>query len=94
MRTDAQLKDDVIEEVRWDPQISDADAIGVVVKDGAMILSRHVPSYAEKMAAAQAAERVNGVKAGRGPRHHEGRNRDERPGRYRLPGRGHSPARL
>jgi hypothetical protein len=32
--------------------------------------------------------------AGRGPRHHEGRNRDERPDRYRLPGRGHGPARL
>jgi osmotically-inducible protein OsmY len=63
MKTDAQLKDDVIEELRWDPQISDADAIGVGVKDGAMILSGHVPNYAEKMAAAQAAERVNGVKA-------------------------------
>jgi osmotically-inducible protein OsmY len=63
MKTDAQLKDDVIEELRWDPQISDADAIGVGVKDGAVILSGHVPSYAEKLAAARAAERVNGVKA-------------------------------
>ena len=63
MKTDAQLKDDVLEELRWDPQISDADAIGVGVKDGAVILSGHVPSYAEKMAAAQAAERVRGVKA-------------------------------
>jgi osmotically-inducible protein OsmY len=53
----------VIEELRWDPQISDADAIGVGVKDGAVILSGHVPSYAEKLAAARAAERVNGVKA-------------------------------
>jgi osmotically-inducible protein OsmY len=63
MKTDAQLKDDVLEELRWNPQISDADAIGVGVKDGAVILSGHVPSYAEKLAAAQAAERVNGVKA-------------------------------
>ncbi|HZC61156.1 MAG TPA: BON domain-containing protein [Streptosporangiaceae bacterium] len=63
MKTDAQLKDDVIEELRWYPQISDADAIGVGVKDGAVILSGHVPSYAEKLAAARAAERVNGVKA-------------------------------
>jgi osmotically-inducible protein OsmY len=63
MKTDAQLKDDVIEELRWDPQISDADAIGVGLKDGAVILSGHVPSYAEKLAAAQAAERANGVKA-------------------------------
>jgi osmotically-inducible protein OsmY len=63
MKTDAQLKDDVIKELRWDPQISDADAIGVGVKDGAVILSGHVPSYGEKLAAGQAAERVNGVKA-------------------------------
>jgi osmotically-inducible protein OsmY len=63
MKTDAQLKDDVTEELRWDPQISDADAIGVGVKDGAVILSGHVPSYGEKLAAGQAAERVNGVKA-------------------------------
>ena len=55
--------DDVIEGLRWDPQVSDADAIGVGVKDGAVVLSGHVPSYAEKLAAAQAAERVNGVKA-------------------------------
>ena len=63
MKTDAQLKDDVIEELRWDPQISDAEVIGVGVKDGAVILSGQAPSYAEKMAAARAAERVNGVKA-------------------------------
>ena len=63
MKTDAQLKDDVIEELRWDPQISDADVIGVGVKDGAVILSGQAPSYAEKMAAAQAAGRVHGVKA-------------------------------
>jgi osmotically-inducible protein OsmY len=63
MKTDAQLKDDVIEELRWDPQISDADVIGVGVKDGAVILSGQAPSYAEKMAAAQAAGRVNGVRA-------------------------------
>jgi osmotically-inducible protein OsmY len=63
MKTDAQLKDDVTEELRWDPRISDAEVIGVGVKDGAVILSGQAPSYAEKMAAAQAAERVNGVKA-------------------------------
>jgi osmotically-inducible protein OsmY len=63
MKTDAQIKDDVTEELRWDPQLTDADAIGVAVKDGAVTLSGHVPSYAEKMAAARAAERVRGVKA-------------------------------
>ena len=55
MKTDAQLKDDVTEELRWDPQISDADVIGAAVRDGAVILSGQAPRYAEKMAAAQAA---------------------------------------
>ena len=63
MKSDAEIRDDVIDELRWDPQISDADAIGVAVQDGAVTLTGHVPSYAEKLAAARAAERVYGVKA-------------------------------
>jgi hypothetical protein len=35
----------------------------VAVRDGAVTLTGHVPSYAEKLAAARAAERVYGVKA-------------------------------
>lgn len=34
MKTDSDIKDDVIRELRWDPQVSDPDAIGVAVKDG------------------------------------------------------------
>ena len=63
MKSDAEIRDDVIDELRWDPQISDADAIGVAVQDGAVTLTGHVPSYAEKLAAARAVERVYGVKA-------------------------------
>lgn len=63
MKTDAQIRDDVIEELRWDPQIIEPDAIGVAVMDGAVTLTGHVPSFAEKLAAARAAERVYGVKA-------------------------------
>ena len=63
MKTDAEIRDDVIEELRWDPQITDPDAIGVAVKDGAVTLTGSVPTYAEKLAAARAAERVYGVKA-------------------------------
>ncbi|MGH3274354.1 MAG: BON domain-containing protein, partial [Streptosporangiaceae bacterium] len=48
---------------RFDPQISDPDVIGVAVSDGAVTLTGTVPSYAEKLAAARAAERVYGVKA-------------------------------
>src|SRR5579875_506351 len=63
MKSDSELRDDVIEELRWEPRISDPDGIGVAVKDGAVTLTGSVPSYAEKLAAAQAAERVYGVKA-------------------------------
>jgi osmotically-inducible protein OsmY len=63
MRTDAEIREDVILELRWDPQISDPEAIGVAVKDGAVTLTGHTSTYAEKLAAARAAERVYGVKA-------------------------------
>jgi osmotically-inducible protein OsmY len=63
MKTDAQIRGDVILELRWDPQISDPEAIGVAIKDGAVTLAGHTSTYAEKLAAARAAERVYGVRA-------------------------------
>lgn len=63
MKSDAEIRDDVIEELRWDPQIPDPDAIGVAVRDGSVTLTGHASSYAEKLAAARAVERVYGVKA-------------------------------
>ena len=63
MKSDAEIRDDVINELHWDPQVTEPEAIGVAVKDGAVTLTGHVPSYAEKLAAARAAERVYGVKA-------------------------------
>lgn len=63
MKTDAEIKEDVTRELRWDLQLSDPEAIGVAVKDGAVALTGHTPTYAEKLAAARAAERVYGVKA-------------------------------
>jgi osmotically-inducible protein OsmY len=62
MKTDQQLKDDVEKELRWEPSV-DSAAIGVAVKDGAVTLTGHVPSYAQKWAAIRAAERVAGVLA-------------------------------
>ena len=62
MKSDSEIREDVIRELRWDPQISDPDAIGIAVKDGAVTLTGHVSSYPEKLAAARAAERVYGVK--------------------------------
>jgi osmotically-inducible protein OsmY len=63
MKSDTEIRDDVIEELRWDPQITEPDAIGVAVSDGAVTLTGNVPTYAQKLAAAKAAERVYGVKA-------------------------------
>jgi osmotically-inducible protein OsmY len=63
VKSDTEIKDDVINELRWDPQISDPDAIGVAVSDGAVTVTGSVPSYSEKLAAIRATERVYGVKA-------------------------------
>jgi osmotically-inducible protein OsmY len=63
MKTDSEIRDDVINELRWDPQITNPNAIGVAVADGAVTLTGDISTYAEKLAAARAAERVYGVKA-------------------------------
>lgn len=62
MKTDSQLQSDVIAELEWEPSVDHAD-IGVAVVDGVVTLSGYVKSYAEKLAAEQAARRVDGVKA-------------------------------
>src|ERR1700758_261363 len=63
MKRDSEIRDDVIIELQWDPQITDPDTIGVAVTDGAVTLTGHVPTYAEKLAAARAAGRGYGGKA-------------------------------
>jgi len=59
---DKTLQEAVIEELEWDPELDSAQ-IGVAAKDGAVTLTGHVSSYAEKWAAVKAAERVAGVVA-------------------------------
>lgn len=61
MKMDAQLKQDVIAELTWEPSVN-ASQIGVEVKDGTVTLAGHVDSYMEKLAAERAAQRVSGVK--------------------------------
>src|ERR1700744_3985448 len=63
MKSDSEIKEDVTNELLWEPQITEPEAIGVAVQDGAVTLTGHVPTYAEKLAAVRAAERVYGVKA-------------------------------
>lgn len=59
---DKQLRQDVIDELEFEPSIDAAD-IGVLVEDGVVTLNGHVPLYAHKLAAERAAWRVRGVKA-------------------------------
>jgi len=63
MKSDSQIREEVIQELRWDPQVTDPDAIGVAVKDGAVTLTGAVSTYAQKFAAVRAVSRVYGVKA-------------------------------
>src|SRR5437868_9071031 len=60
MRSDSQIKRDVEDELRWDPDIDPTD-IAVAVKSGVVTLTGFVRSYAEKFAAERAAKRVAGV---------------------------------
>jgi len=62
MKSDTQLRKDVIAELNWDPAVA-ADAVGVAVKDGVVTLSGHLGTYIEKAAVQRALRRVAGVKA-------------------------------
>ena len=62
MKTDAQLQQDVMAELTWEPAVHAAQ-IGVEVKDGVVTLAGEVSSYTEKWNAERAAQRVHGVKA-------------------------------
>jgi osmotically-inducible protein OsmY len=62
MKTDAQLKIEVAEELKWEPTVTCGD-IEVAVDQGIVRLSGTVPHFAEKWAAERATQRVEGVKA-------------------------------
>ena len=51
MKSDMQLQRDVIDELRWDPQIKEKE-IGVAAKDGVVTVSGSIASYAERWAVA------------------------------------------
>jgi osmotically-inducible protein OsmY len=61
MKTDFVLKEQVLDELEWEPGIN-AAGIGVTVKDGIVTLSGEVESYHEKTEAERAGLRVAGVK--------------------------------
>ncbi len=62
MKTDTELQQDVMDELKWEPTLKAAE-IGVAVKDGVVTLSGYVDSYIKRWAAERVAARVFGVKA-------------------------------
>lgn len=62
MKTDSQIQQDVMEQLKWEPFLNAAQ-IGVAVKNGIVTLSGQVDSYAKKLAAENATKKIEGVKA-------------------------------
>lgn len=59
-RSDDDIKRDVEDELRWDPDINSSD-IAVSVKDGVVSLTGFIRSYSQKYQAEQDVKRVAGV---------------------------------
>jgi hypothetical protein len=59
---DTKLRDSVLRELKWEPQVDTAH-IGVSAHNGAVTLAGHVSSYPEKGGALNAVERVYGIGA-------------------------------
>jgi osmotically-inducible protein OsmY len=60
MRTDAEIKKDVEDELRWNPSI-DATDIAVAVKNGVVTLTGYTKSFSDKWEAERAVKHVAGV---------------------------------
>src|SRR5882762_1930991 len=62
VRSDSDIRDSVLLELKWDPKITHPDDIAVAVKNGVVTLSGFVPTYWEKDTAEKAVKRVFGVR--------------------------------
>ncbi len=63
MKTNEELQKDVMDELKWEPSLTEViSQLGVLVNDGVVTLSGRVNSYNQKINAEQAAQRVAGVK--------------------------------
>ncbi len=61
-KTDEQIRQDVMNELKWDPRVTDAH-ISATANEGIVTLRGSVPHHFEKATAEQAAQRVGGVRA-------------------------------
>jgi osmotically-inducible protein OsmY len=59
-KTDAELQQDVLDELRWDTRVNATD-VGVSARDGVVTLTGAVDSWAKRHAAGRAAHRVAGA---------------------------------
>lgn len=62
MKTDLEIQQTVMNELKWQPFLKSAN-IGVAVKDGIVTLSGMVDNYSQKVEAERAVKKVIGVKA-------------------------------
>jgi osmotically-inducible protein OsmY len=62
MKTDTNIRDDVENELRWDPSL-DEQGILIKVKDGVVSLQGSVPHFSDRWTAEQVTKRVAGVRA-------------------------------
>ena len=63
MKTNEELRKDVMDEIKWDPELRNVHTeIGVAAKDGVITLSGIVDTYWKRLSAEKAAQRVRGVK--------------------------------
>ena len=60
MKSDKRIKDDVEQELAWEPSL-DEQPIAVTVTDGIVTLTGDVGTFSERYTAEEAAERVGGV---------------------------------
>jgi osmotically-inducible protein OsmY len=59
-KTDSQIHHDVLQELKWDWRVDETE-VGVEVDDGVVTLTGTVASWAKRLAAQEAAHRVQGV---------------------------------
>jgi len=59
-KTDSEIQQDVLRELKWDTRVEETD-VGVEVDDGVVTLSGTVSSWGKRHAAAEAAHRLRGV---------------------------------